>query len=78
MKAAEKVAEKVRRQSLTPAEAKAEAVERKAECARKKAARILQSDERFREALAVASGQHVAEEDDMMNEDDVDMEDVEI
>ena len=78
LKAAEKVAEKVRRQSLTPAEAKAEAVEHKAECARKKAARILQSDERFREALAVASGQHVAEEDDMMNEDEVDMEDVEI
>ena len=77
LRAAEKVAEKERRQGLTPAEAKAEAVERKADCALKKA-RILESDERLRAALAVIGAEHLAEESDNTNDDNISEEDEEI
>ena len=77
-RAAEKVAEKERRQSLTPAEAEAEAVERKAECARKKAAKVFETDERLRTALAVIGVQHVAEENDLMDDDNVSEDNEEI
>lgn len=62
LKAADKAAEKERRNRLTPVEAKLEAAARKAETARKKAERIQLGAERLRIALDVVGAEHFPDE----------------